>query len=108
MTTPACRVCTKPVRRKVNVFCSQACRSADFARRHNPDGARQASLRNQARKRETIQRIKLERGCADCDYRAHPAALDFDHRPGEKCDVVCANCHRIRTVDRRQRPGGAA
>jgi hypothetical protein len=54
----------------------------------------------------------------------HPAALDFDHRPDvvkefqiggnlqlgptqrllseiAKCDVVCANCHRIRTHERR-------
>jgi hypothetical protein len=64
--------------------------------------------------------IKLSRGCADCGYRVHAVALDFDHRPGEtklcgvsraakdgrredaiaeaaKCDVVCANCHRIRS-----------
>jgi hypothetical protein len=70
-----------------------------------------------------IAAIKLDAGCADCGYREHDVALDFDHRPGEvkkfsiakqggrswasvlaemaKCDVVCANCHRIRTDDRR-------
>jgi hypothetical protein len=59
----------------------------------------------------------------DCGYNAHPEALDFDHRdPAQKasmvsriktlsleslmaeiakCDVVCANCHRVRTHARR-------
>ena len=68
--------------------------------------------------------IKLERGCADCGFNAHPAALHFDHLPGTikrrglsrmasltwttvldeiaKCEVVCANCHAIRTATRRQ------
>jgi hypothetical protein len=67
-------------------------------------------------------KIKLERGCADCGYNADPIALDFDHLANKlfsiarakakglsdarileeikKCDVVCSNCHRIRTKSR--------
>jgi hypothetical protein len=63
--------------------------------------------------------------CGDCGGRFQPCAMDFDHRdPGTKrsmvtrmigrvgterilaevakCDIVCANCHRLRTFDRRQ------
>ena len=75
-----------------------------------------------AKRRGWLSEYRLKQGCVDCGYRDHVAALDFDHngaeksfsimRDGvnrswnnlmvevEKCDVVCANCHRIRTYNK--------
>lgn len=77
-------------------------------------------------KMKEIHEYQMEKGCMDCGYKSHPAALEFDHLPGTeklfnigeqignrsrqqlwdeiaKCDVVCANCHNIRTATRRSR-----
>ena len=62
--------------------------------------------------------------CADCGHTYPPVVMDFDHVPERgvklraiarmwsrskeaivaeiaKCDLVCANCHRLRTWARR-------
>ena len=67
-----------------------------------------------------INRIK-DRPCMDCGVKYPPYVMDFDHRAKQnkeinigrmigggwskgkvdkeisKCDLVCSNCHRIRT-----------
>jgi hypothetical protein len=68
--------------------------------------------------------IKVARGCADCGWARWARGLDWDHVRGPKvatiaimigrrdswqaiedemakCEVVCANCHRVRTHERR-------
>lgn len=94
------------------------CKPCFIARHREKKNARATALRAE------IQAIKLKRGCSDCGYNAHAEALDFDHLPGfqklhrmasasgglsrvvleaeiAKCEVVCANCHRVRTASRR-------
>ena len=73
------------------------------------------------RVRELIQQTKAGRPGLDCTEHFHPDVMEFDHRiPSQKvisvakcrnveeciaeiakCDLVCANCHRVRTARRR-------
>jgi len=78
-----------------------------------------------------VEQIKTSQACADRGVVYHPAAMTFDHLPGTekvdnvsdlvrrgqkklaqleilKCEIVCANCHAIRTYDRRRAKNGLA
>lgn len=81
-----------------------------------------AKLRRESNNR-FLNSIKLTAGCSDCGYKGHPVALHFDHINGEKswcvsemksfgkarileevekCEIVCANCHAVRTHYERE------
>jgi len=75
---------------------------------------------------EWCQSLKAGKPCADCGESYHPAAMHWDHLPGfqklggvrdlarnlnkktvldeiAKCELVCANCHAVRTYERTER-----
>ncbi|WP_436529112.1 hypothetical protein [Actinoplanes sp. HUAS TT8] len=82
--------------------------------------------RNARRRRERVDLLRTMKSvpCMDCGVEYPYFVMDFDHREGEKkefalahgtrsvvglerfmaeaekCDVVCANCHRFRTAQR--------
>ena len=83
--------------------------------------------RSAAKKREVQQmlgKMKEDSGCIDCNTKYPFYVLDFDHTRGNKvsnigqmldyfsmedilkevakCDIVCSNCHRTRTYQRKQ------
>lgn len=94
------------------------------------DAFRSPRAQKRAYKWSLVQSIKTQRGCADCGYNSHGVALQFDHMDGfekkntvsnlirsdygwdaimaeiDKCEVVCANCHAIRTKERGQHHSG--
>lgn len=77
-----------------------------------------------------MRAIKTKSPCKDCGGYFPPFAMEFDHLPGTtkvmavssmihktnsidrikqeiaKCDLVCANCHRVRTHIRQHKEGG--
>lgn len=86
--------------------------------KHNKQGQMTAS-----KTRQWLAAYKLERGCVDCGYKGHYAALQLDHEgmktvaistarssvtrlmqeiEAGQCKVRCANCHAVKTWERKQ------
>lgn len=114
-------------RRRRQAIC-RYCKTAynrDWYRRNRAkqlaDVARTKTVRR--RKSQHLVAELKKRPCTDCHATLPPEAMDFDHVRGvkrgdvsalvnqgssivrvrseiEKCDLVCANCHRVRTKGR--------
>lgn len=99
-----------------------------FSRQHlwnlaNPEKYAAQRKRQYDIKLKLVRDFKEESGCVDCKKKFPHFVLDFDHIHGKencvsrlaggrssfaliaaemkKCDVVCLNCHRIRTWNRK-------
>lgn len=77
--------------------------------------------KKRTKRRYWLDKYKIKKGCIDCGYNEHAVVLQWDHRDIfeksfeigsaissnynlrklfselRKCDIVCANCHVIRT-----------
>jgi len=74
------------------------------------------------RNRDYVRQIKESKPCVDCGLKYHYSQMDFDHLGDKKqtiarlanseasiktikiemskCELVCSNCHRLRTWHR--------
>ena len=94
---------------------------------HESSGKARISARNKANKRakvEYVRSLKAAGSCVDCGGSFPPVAMQYDHTGTDKiksvsqlaiegasieridaeiakCDLVCANCHAVRTAGRR-------
>jgi hypothetical protein len=107
----------------VQVYC-KACRAQiDRERYERLRGTRVPSRTWERGRAEWLLSLKAGRPCTDCDRVFAPQVMQWDHMPGleklgdistdfrgrsreeileeiAKCELVCANCHAIRTFQR--------
>ena len=87
----------------------------------HPEYFKEANKRVSFRTKELIWSVRASNYCTDCKRYFHPACMDFDHLKNKKCTIgkeywakkfetifkeikkcqlVCSNCHRLRSYKR--------
>lgn len=91
--------------------------------KNNPDKQKYYDYKKYASYRKVLDDYKINKGCAKCNYNAHPAALDFHHldpskkefnighkvqrgfknlkQEIDKCVLLCKNCHTVFHIKER-------
>lgn len=111
--------------RGFQTWCKSCRRTYDSAYHRRTRPTRLAQKRRQhALIAEWYRALKTKTPCADCGETFHHAAMSWDHLPGSeklddvsslvsrhnralilaeiaKCELVCANCHAVRSFERR-------
>lgn len=126
--SPSCKARAAHQRLKINApeKLKKYARSSYKYQKQNPE--RMERRRQDNRKyvkatRDWLAQYKLSIGCVDCGFKGHYAALQLDHEgvksvsiadarssisrlqkeiESGKCKVRCANCHSIKTWERKQ------
>ena len=105
----------------------KSCRSQDDHDRWAADAAHHTAIRLERKRSLSVWLwvMKRSRPCADCGQAFHPAAMHWDHTGTDKlinisravnygwsrerilqelakCELVCANCHSVRTYTRKR------
>src|SRR2546423_3889733 len=115
-----------PILRRRRVSYCRECRRAYDRRYYHERGKAARSIRKRARAREArawMNALKEGVPCSDCGQVFPVWVMHWDHLPGsqkvgnisemagnrsrtitiaelKKCELVCANCHAIRTINR--------
>lgn len=113
----------------LQTYCKTCTREFDrvFYNKNAPKIKQRKRILNKKRYQENkskTDKIKSETPCTDCGKLFHPCQMQFDHLKDKKfnvseilqnynwetiekevakCEVVCANCHCLRTFKRRNR-----
>ena len=91
--------------------------------RNKKEKPQRRTAKDKKKVQKMLGRIKEKTGCVDCGGKYPSYILDFDHVYGKKvanigqmlnyfsiediikevskCDIVCSNCHRERTYQRK-------
>lgn len=118
-----CVKCNKKLPKKIQSVYCPVCKEDQYkhiyvSRLKSPDKYLETQNRFRVKRRAIMDELKSS-PCIDCNKSFPPYCMDFDHRDPitkkfipsqgvrrsikalleeiEKCDLVCANCHRIRS-----------